>query len=89
MWHTAQRTKSNALATTFVKDFKVFAQDEEHDKNNSDEHAQFHDVSSILERGGDDQELQFFLPPHLRCAVHTLNLITSKDLETAISQGPT
>lgn len=87
--YNTQRTKFSVLVTTFVKDFKVFVQDEEHDENHSDEPAQFYDASSILERGGDDQDLQFFLPPHLHCSVHKLSFITSKDLQRVISQGPT
>uniref|UniRef100_A0AAY4DRN2 Transposase n=1 Tax=Denticeps clupeoides TaxID=299321 RepID=A0AAY4DRN2_9TELE len=52
-------------------------------------HAEFQiqgKVSSTVTDNGKHEELNFFLPPHHQCAMHTLNLIARTDLDKAASQ---
>ncbi|XP_052454760.1 uncharacterized protein LOC128015104 [Carassius gibelio] len=69
--------------SNFVKAFKEFSSGKDCEVVES----HFEDLGSILceEEMG---ELSYFLPPHQRCAAHTLNLIASKDLVDAISKVP-
>lgn len=45
--------------------------------------VQFADVTTTLEEEQEHEGLNFFLPPHHRCAVHTLSLIATTDLDNA------
>jgi len=74
----------------FVKAFTVFGVD--HDVNNTavcnDEadDVQFIELFDILSTSNtymnDDDYNNIHLPPHFRCASHTLDLVVSKDIET-------
>ncbi|XP_051510176.1 uncharacterized protein LOC127415457 [Myxocyprinus asiaticus] len=69
----------------FVKASKDFSSEDDREV----EEGHFEDLGSILceEENGGGFFLSYFLPPHLRCAEKTLNLIASKDLADAISKG--
>ncbi|XP_063220852.1 uncharacterized protein LOC134530157 [Bacillus rossius redtenbacheri] len=72
--------------SNFVKAFSMFGlhsqTDVKEDKDNDDE-LEIVDVSSILDEG--QNEFHYVLPPHQRCAAHTLNLVAVKDSQNAES----
>ncbi len=81
--------------SNFCKAFKMFSPDQasgeggsssfatSHDDNDEDEEElEFVDLSTILDQPSGDQDL--FLPPHFRCAAHTLSLVATKDSEAAL-----
>ena len=87
--HTDYDIQAKIVMTTtdsgsnFVKAFSVFgaaatANAEEPDASNE---VVFEDVSEDLTRAEDS--LEYHLPPHHRCAAHSLNLVSTVDAEKA------
>uniref|UniRef100_A0A672F911 BED-type domain-containing protein n=1 Tax=Salarias fasciatus TaxID=181472 RepID=A0A672F911_SALFA len=94
--HSSYGLSNKVVATVtdngsnFVKASKVFetpaaASDSEDEGDGveieeTDEEVTFTDVGEVLSNETDQAE-HFTLPPHLRCASHTLNLVTTTDME--------
>ncbi|CAM4537339.1 unnamed protein product [Leuciscus chuanchicus] len=67
--------------SNFVKAFREYAaSDSEDEGSGEDEEVSFTYVQEVLSTEQEDPG-HFTLPPHLRCASHTLNLISTVDIE--------
>jgi hypothetical protein len=99
--HTAYRINNKVIVTVtdngsnFVKAFKEYQLDDsvlvsnDNDDKNPDDIISFTEVGQLLSRrdiSDDDDDCDFFLPPHHRCSC-TLNLIASHDIAAADSDS--
>uniref|UniRef100_A0A3P9J033 HAT C-terminal dimerisation domain-containing protein n=1 Tax=Oryzias latipes TaxID=8090 RepID=A0A3P9J033_ORYLA len=94
--HSSFGLLNKAVATVtentsnFVKAFKTFPPPES-DENEKEEEEQedvlFTDIAEALTSVSDEGHIT--LPPHYRCASHTINLISTSDVEKYLTSSPT
>ena len=85
--HTDYDIQAKIVMTTtdsgsnFVKAFSVFGATANAEQPEASDKVVFEDVSEDLTKAEDS--LEYHLPPHHRCAAHSLNLVSTVDAEKA------
>jgi hypothetical protein len=74
--------------SNFVKAFKRY-QPLESDSEDDEDEVTFTDINDALHATADDPDVVITLPPHKRCASHTLNLISCTDVDKWLLSQPT
>uniref|UniRef100_A0AAY5KS23 HAT C-terminal dimerisation domain-containing protein n=1 Tax=Esox lucius TaxID=8010 RepID=A0AAY5KS23_ESOLU len=82
-------TKVTATVTdkgsNFVKAFQMYQPESLSDDDDDNEEVTFTNVADVLDTSTEEG---IVLPPHLRCASHTLNLISCSDVEKWLLSNP-
>ena len=73
--------------SNFVKAFKRY-QPLESDSEEDEDEVTFRDIDDALHATADDPDVVITLPPHKRCASHTLNLISCTDVDKWLLSQP-
>ncbi len=75
--------------SNFVKAFKRYQPLEESDSEDDEDEVAFTDINDALHATDDnDGDVLITLPPHKRCASHTLNLISCTDIDKWLLSKP-
>lgn len=87
--HKVTVTDVTDNGSNFIKAFKMCkpAASDSDEEGVEDQDVVFTDVEEVPS-SGTNQEGQFSLPPHLRCASHILNLISRNDVDKWLTVNP-